>query len=156
MEAIYLEGMQPKEWGKPTFSIYAEHRVISDGLSRVLSIQDMMIHYGPTWLKESLKQYSSMVVRDFHASYVPTIKHSLHMGKKPLTQPILIDTKVRSLWVDISEETIHRILFGPEYRSPRSIADFDYRVGQARNPLIMKDTDHRATLLRWLASHIVE
>lgn len=38
MEAIYLEGMQSKERGKPTRSIYEEPRVILDGLSYVLNL----------------------------------------------------------------------------------------------------------------------
>lgn len=48
------------------------------------------------------------------------------------------------------------MLFGPKYRAFRSTAEFDYTLGQVRNPLIMKDIKHRATLLRWVAEYIVE
>lgn len=110
----------------------------------------MMTMYGLHWVTKSLGKYSQMLVRKFYASYAATMHHSLPKGKKPLTQPRLIDIWLRGRWVDISEETIYHMLFDLEYYAPISIVEFDYRVGQTHNLLIMKDLEHQATLIRWV------
>lgn len=46
--------------------------------------------------------------------------------------------------------------FYPKYYALSSITEFDYSMGQVRNSLIIKDPAHQMSLLRWVASHIVE
>lgn len=48
------------------------------------------------------------------------------------------------------------MLFGAKYCAPRSIVEFDYKVGQTRNLLIMNDPKRQATLIRQMAGYITE
>lgn len=54
VEAIFIQGIQPKEQGKPTRSIYEKFKVIDDRLSCVLGLKDTMIHQVLEWLTEAL------------------------------------------------------------------------------------------------------
>lgn len=71
MEDILFKGIQPKERGNPTHSIYEEPKVIGDGLSCALGLKDTMIPYGLQWLTEVLGRYSQIMVREFYASMQP-------------------------------------------------------------------------------------
>lgn len=151
-----MEGMQPKEQDKPTYSIYQEPQVISNGLSYVPGLQDMMIRYGLVWLTDSPRRYTLVLLREFYTSYTTVIYCSLSEVKKPLTQPRLTETHVRGRLVDISEQMIRRMLFYPQYHAPSSIAEFENMLGQAKNSLVMKDLVQQTSLLRWVVDQIVE
>lgn len=58
--------------------------------------------------------------------------------------------------MDILETTIHCMLYGPKFTAPRSTKEFDHKVGKTRDLRLMRDADRRASLMRWVASLIVE
>lgn len=61
---------------------------------------------------------------------------------------------MRGVLIDISETTIHCFLFSPEYQAPRTIAEYDYRLGQTKDWALMRDVTPKATLIRWIVDHI--
>lgn len=69
------------------------------------------------------------MVREFYTSYTATVLSTLSKKKKPLAQPRLMHTRVRGQKVDISEITIHGVLFGPEFPTLRSTAYYDCKFG---------------------------
>lgn len=75
-----------------------------------------MARYHLEWLAGPSRKYSPVLVREFYASYVATIMDSTPKGKRYLLQPCITETMVRGVPVDIFNATIHRFLFGPEYR----------------------------------------
>lgn len=91
------------------------------------------------------------MVREFYTSYAATVHNTLPKEKKPLAQPKLTNMRVRGQQVDILETSIRRMLFGPAFSTPRSTPEFDYRVGQMRDLLVMRDTVRRASLMSWVA-----
>lgn len=70
------------------------------------------------------------MVHEFYATYTTTILSTL---------PKVTHTRVRGWKVDISEATIHRILFGPEFLAPRSTAEYDYKLGQTKDKALTRD-----------------
>lgn len=48
------------------------------------------------------------------------------------------------------------MLAGPKYRAPRSIVEFDHKLGLARNSLVIKNPVQWTSVLRWVEGHIVE
>lgn len=90
-----------------------------------------------TWAQTAmLDRYSLVMVQEFYATYVAIILHGLPKG--PLEQPRLREVLVKGWWVDISEEMIHHVLFGPTYGAPRSRAEFDHILRQIRTTTISK------------------
>lgn len=47
------------------------------------------------------------------------------------------------------------MLFGLEFLTPRSATEYDKRLGQTMDKVLMKDLAHRANLIRWVANQIV-
>lgn len=58
--------------------------------------------------------------------------------------------------MDISESSIHCMLFGPKFPTLKSTVEFEDRVRQTRDIVVMKDLEHRASLIRWVAGYITE
>lgn len=139
-------------WGNPTHSIYEEPIVISERLDCVPSIQNRMSIYMLHWLIKFHGWYSPTIVREFYVSYVSTIHNTLHKRKKPLARPRLSKMSVRGQQVDI----ISYVLFGPGFPAPISTIGFDYRIGQTRNPLVMRYLELWASLMRWVAGYFAE
>lgn len=81
---------------------------------------------GLGWLTKKIDSYSPALVQEFYVAYIATILKDLRKKKKPLDQPQLLEVLVRGRWVNISEETIHHVQFGPTYRAPKSTAEFDH------------------------------
>lgn len=65
-----------------------------------------------------------------------------------LTLPWMTHTKVRGVQVDISEATIRCTLFGPKYQFPRTTIEFDHRLRQTRDKVLMRDPAGKADLMR--------
>lgn len=95
------------------------------------------------------------MVRKFYLSYATTIQNTLPKGMKPLAKPRLTHTKGRGQQVDISETTIHRMLFGPKFPTPRSISEFEQKLRQTKDLTLMRDADCIASLMRWVAGWII-
>lgn len=87
------------------------------------------------------------MVHEFFASYAAKMLVSLLKGKKPLTQCRLTHTRVRSVHIDILDTTIHRMLFGSEFSAPKTIIEFDRRLGKTQDKALIRDQAHRATLI---------
>lgn len=79
------------------------------------------------------------MVRESYTSFAAMIHINLPKGKNLLAQHRLIENRVKGRQVDISETTIHRMLFGQEFLAPRSTTEFDYKVGQTRNLMVIRD-----------------
>lgn len=58
--------------------------------------------------------------------------------------------------IDLSETTIRRLLFDHDYLAPITIAKFVYRLGKVRDLVVMRYVAQKASLLRWIANHIVD
>lgn len=57
--------------------------------------------------------------------------------------------------MDISETTIYRVLFVPEFPTPISTL-YDKRLGQTRDKTLIRDLAYRADLMRWVGNEIAE
>lgn len=100
-------------------------------------------------------KYSLMLVHEFYI-YVATITEAMPMKTKPFSQPKLTQTMVCEVPIDLSEAIICRFLFGLEYQALVVIAKLEYRLGQVRDRLLIRDATRKGILMRWIASHIVE
>ncbi|KAG5599893.1 hypothetical protein H5410_031263 [Solanum commersonii] len=100
--------------------------------------------------------YSKVIVREFYASYVATLRGSIHQNAIPTAQPPLTATLVRKFSVDISETTIRRFLYGPgpDHSWALNTAEFDYKWDSVRGEEFQHSAEKRKTLLQWLASQI--
>lgn len=58
--------------------------------------------------------------------------------------------------VDLSETNLLRFHFSPDYQAPITTVVFDYRMGQEQDCVMIRDTAHKVTLMRWDARHIDE
>lgn len=58
--------------------------------------------------------------------------------------------------MDISEATICHMLIDLEFPTPRMATEFDQRLGQTQDKALMRDQALRASLMRWVADHIME
>jgi len=98
--------------------------------------------------------YSEEMTREFYASYAATVRNSISKRAKPVVQPPLQSTLVRGFPIDISEATIHRLIYGPAHTLPINTSGYDYGMGIVQRGSFQRDVDQRNTLLRWLARHI--
>lgn len=74
-----------------------------------------------------------MMVREFYDSYAATIMELTPKEKRYLSQPYLTCTMVKRVPVDLSETIIWCFLFGLDYLTPSTIAEYDHRSGQTRD-----------------------
>lgn len=65
--------------------------------------------------RESPRQYSENMIREFYISYAAMVKNAMSKKRKKLAQPPLLSTIVRDFLIDISEQIIGWFLHGPTY-----------------------------------------
>lgn len=70
---------------------------------------------------EKLGKYSSLIVRQFYATYAATIVQDLPKGKKALDHPKFRKVLVRGRQVNISVEKIYSMIFGLIYIGNQSL-----------------------------------
>src|ERR1051325_7182049 len=63
---------------------------------------------------------------------------------------------VRGHRIDISEETIRRVRFGPNYTAPRHTAEHDRRIFNLQQAVTHKDRLARTALLGWIAELVTD
>ena len=122
-------------------SIMEEPRYRVEELRTLSDIWPIFEQYGLGWMTQPSRRYSSELVREFYASYVASVGLSTPVGQRYILQPVLTHVMVRGTRVDISEETIHRFLFGPDRPVPVSTAEFDHRLSTVRDRVRMRDTE---------------
>ena len=83
-----------------------------DELRTLTDIWPVFERYGLGWMAQPSGRYSSELVREFYASYAASVDLGTPVGQKFILQPILTHVMVHGTHMDISEQTIHRFLFG--------------------------------------------
>ncbi|MCD9644496.1 hypothetical protein HAX54_032721, partial [Datura stramonium] len=84
--------------------------------------------YGFGWITRTPDNFSTNMVREFCANYLTTIENQTLVGKKVKEKPRLESLIVRGWAVDVLEQDIARMLYGPDYQTPTSIAEFDHHI----------------------------
>lgn len=78
-----------------------------------------------------LSFYSPAMVHEFYALYYAIVVLSIckYLGLMiHMDQPQLDEALMGEVRVDLSEETIHQVIFGPDYITAASTAECDYRL----------------------------
>ncbi|MCD9637585.1 hypothetical protein HAX54_020954 [Datura stramonium] len=103
------------------------------------------------------------MVHEFYANNIAILEGLYKMGQKPAKMCVQGHISVHGEIVDISEETINRMLDGSDFMPPTSIIEFEYRIREQHNQCrwlaqVLTDggdntsTEHRATLIASLTS----
>lgn len=111
------------EIGRPSRYIYEEHYIDLSGLDRVPKVRATFDRYQLQWITRTLDSYSLTMIWEFYAFYRATVVLPMSHHPDLITfsrHSHLEHTLVR---VYISTETIHRIIFSPEYITPTSTAE---------------------------------
>ncbi|KAG5606067.1 hypothetical protein H5410_027559 [Solanum commersonii] len=96
-------------------------------------------------------------MRELYASYVATLRGSIHKNDRPTAKEPLTTTLVHEFSIEIYETTIRRFLYGPspDHSWALNMAEFVYRWDIVRGGVFQQSIKKRETLLHWLASQIV-
>lgn len=113
--------------------ITEEPQVLTVGLEAVLEIHDLFIRHRCEWMAKPFCSYSLMMIWEFYASYVATIKKKALSKAKELEKPSLLTTLVREIPIGLSEETIRRVLKGINFQQPAPTAEFDHKMKNVRD-----------------------
>uniref|UniRef100_M1DZG0 Putative plant transposon protein domain-containing protein n=1 Tax=Solanum tuberosum TaxID=4113 RepID=M1DZG0_SOLTU len=107
-------------------------------------------------------EYTNHLPRDFYAIYAATLMsiavetETTKRAQKTLATTLdhLDTVTVRGKIVNISEETINRILQGPEYTTPASIGLFEGKYHVVTSESEMEDPSSREHIMHWIAGYI--
>uniref|UniRef100_M1DZA4 Integrase core domain containing protein n=1 Tax=Solanum tuberosum TaxID=4113 RepID=M1DZA4_SOLTU len=126
---IYRDAKMLNEKEKMARLITDERKVLTGSLHTIPDIHRLFQHHKCEWMGKELGTYSEKIVREFYASYTATLRGSIQRNANPRARTPLKDTLVRGFSVDISENTIHRFLYGPSpsHTWALNTAEFDYR-----------------------------
>ncbi|MCD9560507.1 hypothetical protein HAX54_019202, partial [Datura stramonium] len=113
--------------------IVEEVRIIDSELPEYLDIEAKYKFYGLGWMSEALGHYYPAMVCEFYASYIAILEGLCKKGQKPLEMQIQKCIPVWGEMVDISAETINRMLYGPDFTPPVNIGEFEYRMRERHN-----------------------
>lgn len=67
---------------------------------------------------------------------------------KEIEQPILLTTLVQNIPVDLSEEMVQRVIYGPKFPQAAPKAEFDHKMKVVRDKNAMRDPARRGERMR--------
>ncbi|MCE3051131.1 ADP-ribosylation factor GTPase-activating protein agd4 [Datura stramonium] len=102
--------------------------IIDLELPEYLEIKGKYKFYGLGWMSKAPGYYYPTMVREFYANYIATLEDLCKKGLKPTEMRIPLRILVRGEMVDMSEATITRMIYGPNFKPPISTTGFDYRM----------------------------
>ncbi|MCE3215656.1 hypothetical protein HAX54_003128 [Datura stramonium] len=106
--------------------IALEVRIIDSKLPKYSEIEGKYKFYGLGWMSEAPGYYYPTMVREFYVNYIATLEGLCKKGQKLAQIHMQTHIPVCGEMVDISEAIISRMLYGPNFTSPVSTAEFDY------------------------------
>lgn len=98
------------------------------GLDVVPEIRELFHRHHCEYMAIPSGKYSSMMVQEFYASYVATVKKQTPAKAKELDQLHLLTTLVWEIPIDLSKETVRRVLYGPTFQQTVATDEFDHRM----------------------------
>uniref|UniRef100_M1DPZ3 Integrase core domain containing protein n=1 Tax=Solanum tuberosum TaxID=4113 RepID=M1DPZ3_SOLTU len=88
--------------------ITEERRVFTGSLHTVPDVHRLFQHHRCEWMAQEPSTYNEEIVKEFYASYIATLRGSIHKNASPKAEALLKTTLVRGFSMDISEITIRR------------------------------------------------
>ncbi|KAK4723773.1 hypothetical protein R3W88_026552 [Solanum pinnatisectum] len=79
-------------------------------------------------MARSLGKFNKEMTREFYASYVAIVRNAILKKAKPLAQPPFQAILVRNFFVDISETTIRRFIYGSDHTLPINTTEYEYKI----------------------------
>ncbi|MCD9644066.1 hypothetical protein HAX54_032038, partial [Datura stramonium] len=114
-------------------SFSEEVRIIDSMISEFPKIGRGYQFYGLGWMSEAPGSYFPNMVREFYANYAATVDSMCKKAQKASKIPIHTKVQVHVVLVDISTNTINRMLYGTEFALPARTMDFDNRTREWHN-----------------------
>lgn len=94
------------------------------------------------------------MVCELYAFYASMVKKQTPTKAKEFDQPPVLTTLVREIMVDLLEENVRRVLYGPTFQQTAPTDKFDHRMQNVWYQNMMKDPTQIEMLMRWIANHI--
>ncbi|MCD7462476.1 hypothetical protein HAX54_048615 [Datura stramonium] len=132
-EKDFQEGLITTARGHLKRSIVEEVRIIESELPKYLDIEAKYKLYGLGWMSEAICHYYPTMVCEFYANYIAILEGLRKKGQKPSKVLMQKSIPVEIDMVDISTETINRMLYWPDFIPPVSIAEFKYWMREQHN-----------------------
>ncbi|KAH0768934.1 hypothetical protein KY290_012915 [Solanum tuberosum] len=114
------------------------------------------------WMNNAPGEYIVHLPRDFYAIYASTLMNTVVVtettkrAQKTLATILApLDTiTIQGKIVNISEESINRMLHGPEYATPASAGLFEGNHHAVTSESEMKDHTSQERIMHWIAHYI--
>ncbi|MCD7451261.1 hypothetical protein HAX54_010476, partial [Datura stramonium] len=114
-------------------SIAEEVRIIDSELPEYPDIEAKYNFYGLGWMSEAPGNYYPTMVREFYVNYIVVLESLCKRRQKPSEVLMQKSIPFRGEMVDISAETINRMLYGPDFMPPVNIVEFEYWMRERQN-----------------------
>lgn len=127
MQDNFYDGLKPGDRTKVKRPIVEEHQIITTTLHEYPELERRFNEYQLQRMSRPLGSYQPNVVPDFFDNYLALLKKDLPNDQKAADRDKLDVVPVRGVDIDISESTLNRFLFGPDYQSPWAIPELEHR-----------------------------
>ncbi|KAF3657465.1 hypothetical protein FXO37_14926 [Capsicum annuum] len=137
-------------WRAVKRPIFEEKRIITKGLIRYPKVEQKFHGYDLGWTTRGGNSFLPALVRDFYANYQAHLENMCREGENAADQPLLDKVLVQGVMVDISEATINRFLYGPNFTPQATLPTFYVQLNHRENQQNWLDTLIADEQPKWL------
>ena len=139
-----------------TRTLTVERRFLTGSLPTLPVVHDLLTRHRLESTARSLGHYSEVMLREFYATYVVTLRASLDKRSKPGKHGQLQHVRARGMRVDISLSTFRRFLYGADTDATKTplAPKFYYRWKLVKDVHFQCESVLRETTKRWKAQNI--
>lgn len=116
-EKNYFDGLQLTQSKNMKIPIVEEWKIVTTDLPKYPDIEKWFNEYGLSYLSTPPGSYYPIFVKEFFSNYLDVQEKDWPKGKKASNMQNRTIIPVRGVSMDISDQTINRILFGQLYAS---------------------------------------
>ncbi|PHT89784.1 hypothetical protein T459_04897 [Capsicum annuum] len=147
---IFFNGLHRTNRRAVKRPIFEEKRIITKGLIRYSKVGQKFHGYDLGWTTRGGNSFLPALVRDFYANYQAHLENMCREGEKAADQPLLDKVLVQGVMVDISEATINRFLYGPNFTPQATLPTFYVQLNHRENQQNWLDTLIADEQPKWL------